>query len=105
MKPLDNLICVESLRKTIEIFGGKWTFLILGELHTGAKHFNELNRNLNISTRSLSLALKNLESNGVIERTVKTTPTITVEYSLTEKGRDFESVFIEMNKWGSKWLD
>ncbi len=105
MKPLDDVICVESLKQVIDIFGGKWTFLILGELHTGAKHFNALQRSLDVSTRSLSLALKSLESHGVIERTVITSPTITVEYSLTEKGKDFEVVFVEMNKWGYKWLN
>ncbi|MBU3811686.1 MAG: helix-turn-helix transcriptional regulator [Candidatus Niameybacter stercoravium] len=101
---MDDQLCVDSIKKVIEIFGGKWSFIIMGELHTGPKRFNELSKKLGISTKSLSDALKSLESNGVITRTVMPTIPVTVEYSLTEKGRDFERVFIEMKEWGKKWL-
>ncbi|MDR2167042.1 MAG: helix-turn-helix transcriptional regulator [Clostridiales bacterium] len=104
MNPLDDKICVQAIKKIMEIFGGKWSFQILGELHTGAKRFNELGRNLGISTKSLSDALKNLEANGVVIRTVIPTTPVTVEYSITSKGRDFERVFYEMREWGKKWL-
>lgn len=104
MKPLDDTLCVDSIKKIMEIFGGKWSFAIIGELNTGTKHFNELTKKLGISTKSLSDALKNLEANGVILRTVHSTTPVTVEYSLTEKGRDFERVFLEMREWGKKWL-
>jgi len=104
MNPLDDTLCIDSIKKIMEIFGGKWSFVIIGELHTGTKHFNELSRKLGISTKSLSDALKNLESNEVIVRTVHPTTPVKVEYSLTEKGRDFERVFSEMKEWGKKWL-
>lgn len=89
MNPLEDKLCVESIKKATEIFGGKWSFIIMGELNTGPKRFNELSKKLGISTKSLSDALKSLESNGVIVRTVMLTTPFTVEYSLTEKGRDF----------------
>lgn len=104
MNPNTDIICVKSLKKIMEIFGGKWSFLIMGELHEGAKRFNEMNRNLGISTKALSDALKSLESNGIIVRTVYPTSPVTVDYSLTEKGRDFEQVFVKMREWGIKWL-
>lgn len=104
MNPIDDMLCIDSIKKVMEIFGGKWMFLIMGELHTGTKHFNELSKKLGVSTKSLSDALKSLESNGIIDRTVLSTIPVTVEYSLTEKGRDFERVFIEMREWGKKWL-
>jgi DNA-binding HxlR family transcriptional regulator len=105
MNPRDDKLCVQSIKQIMEIFGGKWAFVIIGELHSGAKHFNELNKSLGISTKSLSDALKSLESNGVVTRTVFPTTPIKVEYSLTDKGRDFEEVFIAMRNWGSKWLN
>ena len=101
---MTDVICVESIGRIMEIFGGKWSFLILGELHTGTKRFNELSRKLKISTKSLSDALKNLELNGIVTRTVLPTTPVTVEYALTDKGRDFESVLFEMREWGKKWL-
>lgn len=104
MKPLDDVICVDSIKHIMAIFGGKWTFAIMGELHAGTKHFNELGRKLGISTKSLADALKSLEANGIVLRTVHPTVPVTVDYVLTEKGRDFERVFVEMREWGKKWL-
>jgi len=104
MNPLDDMLCVDSIKSIMNIFGGKWTFVIIGELHTGTKRFNELGRKLGISTKSLSDALKSLELHGVVVRTVHSTTPVTVDYSLTDKGRDFERVFIEMREWGKKWL-
>lgn len=104
MNPTDDIICVEAIRHIMQIFGGKWTFLVMGELHTGSKRFNQLNRSLGCSTKSLSDTLKLLEENGIVTRTVQPTTPVTIEYALTEKGRDFEKVFIEMRVWGEKWL-
>ncbi len=99
-----NHTCAKSVKQIMDIFGGKWSFIIIGELHAGPKRFNEMSRDLGISTKSLSDALKSLEANGVVTRTVHPTAPITVEYTLTEKGRDFEQVFFAMSKWGMKWL-
>jgi DNA-binding HxlR family transcriptional regulator len=104
MNALDDLICVESIKKIMQVFGGKWTFLIMGELHTGPMRFNQLNRNLGCSTKSLTDALKSLEAEGVILRTVIPSSPVVIEYSLTEKGKDFEAVFHTMRQWGAKWL-
>ena len=46
-----------------------------------------------------------LEENGVVRREVRPTVPVTVEYSLTDKGRDFDSVLLAMKTWGEKWLD
>ena len=105
MQAKDDFICVESIKRIMSIFGGKWAFVIIGELRDGAKRFNELNRAIGINTKSLSDALKVLEANGAVVRTVNPTTPVTVEYSLTEKGRDFEQVFIAMRNWGAKWLN
>lgn len=104
MSSVDDMVCVKSVKKVMEIFSGKWSFAIMGELHTGTKRFNELNRGLEISTKSLSDALKNLESNEIITRTAYPTVPVMVKYSLTDKGRDFEQVFVAMKEWGMKWF-
>lgn len=104
MNPIEDTVCVESIKHIMQIFSSKWAFLIMGELHQGSKRFNQLNKSLGCSTKSLSDTLKLLEINGVVERHVQATMPVTVEYSLTEKGRDFENVFYEMKKWGEKWL-
>lgn len=104
MNPTDDKICVEAIRMVMQIFGGKWTFLVMGELYEAPKRFNQLNKSIGCSTKSLSDTLKLLEENGVIDRTVLPTKPVTIEYSLTEKGMDFQKVFLEMRRWGEKWL-
>ena len=48
--------------------------------------------------------LRHLESNGMVARKIYPTVPVTVEYSLTEKGIDFQFVLKEMNEWGKRWL-
>ena len=98
MNPTEDVVCVEAIKYVMQIFSSKWAFLVMGELHTGPKRFNQINKSIGCSTKSLSDTLKLLETNGVIIRSVQPTMPVTVEYSLTEKGRDFEKVFQEMRK-------
>lgn len=104
MKYDDDAICVESIKKIMDIIGNKWAFIVLGELSIKTMHFNELRREIGLSTKSLSDILKKLEANGIVERKVYPTTPVTVEYSLTEKGTDFQKGFIAMCEWGSKRL-
>ena len=104
MKATEDLICVDSIQKIMHVFGGKWTFLILGHLHNGPMRFNELNRALGCSTKSLTDALRQLEAEQVISRTVYPSSPVVIEYALTTKGKDFEQVFLAMRNWGMTWL-
>ena len=98
-----NIEC--SIEKALNILGGKWTFLIIKNLFEGTKRFGELRKALNeISPKTLTERLKELESNGVILRVVYPTIPPKVEYSLTEKGRSLDTIIKEMKKWGSIWL-
>ena len=99
-----NHDCLQSIIAVMNIFGSKWTFIIINELNSGAKRFNQLRKGLNINTKSLSDTLKHLESNGIISRNVYPTMPVTVEYALTEKGRDFDSVLNAMRDWQMRWL-
>ena len=103
--PVYDAVCLNSIRGVSAVFAGKWTFLILEELHVGTMRFNELQKALGVSTKSLTDALRHLEENGVVRREVRPTVPVTVEYSLTDKGHDFDSVLLAMKTWGEKWLD
>lgn len=93
--------CVE---KTLNVIGGKWSFLILKNLFSGKKRFGELRQHLhNINAKSLTNALRSLEENGLINREVYPTVPVTVEYSLTDKGEDLKKIIMEMYLWGEKW--
>lgn len=93
--------CVE---KTLNVIGGKWSFLILKNLFNGKKRFGELRKALpNCNSRSMTICLRSLESHGIISRTVYPTVPTTVEYELTEKGRDLKNVIVALYLWGAKW--
>ncbi|REE78702.1 HxlR family transcriptional regulator [Paenibacillus taihuensis] len=88
----------------LQILGAKWAFLAIAELSKGPKRFNQLHRDLAIvKTQSLTDALRHLEQNGIVRRQVFPTVPVTVEYSLTEKGMDFQLSLQEMEKWAVKW--
>ncbi|MBU8785646.1 MULTISPECIES: winged helix-turn-helix transcriptional regulator [Bacillus] len=97
--------CSSLIHDVLHILSGKWSFAVLAELIKGKRRFNELRRNLgNVNTKGLTDTLRHLEENGMISRRVFPTVPVTVEYALTEKGKEFHIVFKEMASWGEKWL-
>ncbi|UUZ86822.1 helix-turn-helix transcriptional regulator [Paenibacillus sp. P26] len=86
------------------MLGAKWSFLVISELCKGPKRFNQLQRDVAvIKTQSLTDTLRHLEQTGLVRREVFPTVPVTVEYSLTEKGLDFQAALKEMEKWAEKW--
>jgi DNA-binding HxlR family transcriptional regulator len=89
-----------------EVLGGKWTILLVRDLADGRSRFCELERSLEgISPRTLSLRLRALEEQGIVER--RTFPEVPprVEYSLTEKGLALVPIIEGMREYGREWLD
>lgn len=92
---------VLAVRDTLNVFQGKWKMPIIGTLLFGKKRFKEIERELEkISPRMLSQELKDLEANGVISRSVYNTTPVTVEYALTDSGRELNIVLEAMITWG-----
>ncbi len=91
--------------RTAEIVCGKWTLLVIRDLAEGRSRFCELERSLRgISPRTLSLRLRALEEEGVVER--QTFPEVPprVEYALTDKGRALVPLIEDMRAYGLQWL-
>ncbi len=92
--------------KTAEIVCGKWTLLLIRDLSEGRSRFCELERSLQgISPRTLSLRLRALEEEGIVERDTYPEVPPRVEYVLTEKGRALMPIIDDMRKYGSRWLN
>ena len=86
---------------TAEVVCGKWTLLVIRDLAEGRSRFCELERSLQgISPRTLSLRLRALEEEGVVER--QTFPEVPprVEYALTEKGMALVPLIEDMRAYG-----
>jgi DNA-binding HxlR family transcriptional regulator len=88
-----------------DILSGKWTILLIRDLAEGRSRFCELERSLEgISPRTLSLRLRALEEQGIVER--RTFPEVPprVEYSLTDKGRGLVPIIEDMRRYGQQLL-
>src|SRR3954453_23967354 len=91
--------------RTAEIVCGKWTLLLVRELAEGCTRFCELERSLTgISPRTLSLRLRALEEEGIVERSTFPAVPPRVEYALTEKGRALIPIIEDMRTYGEHWL-
>src|SRR3954470_10457093 len=91
---------------TADVICGKWTILVIRDLADGHTRFGELQRSLEgISPRTLSLRLRVLEEQGVVERHTYPEVPPRVEYSLTEKGEALLPLIEDMRSYGRQWLD
>lgn len=87
---------------TMGIIGGKWKSVILYHLIEVTLRYSELRNKIpNVTERTLSLQLKDLEEDGIIKRKVYTTkPPLKVEYSLTEFGKTLIPLLKSIANWG-----
>ena len=91
--------------RTAQIVCGKWTLLVIRDLVEGRSRFCELERSLRgISPRTLSLRLRALEEEGIVERQTYPEVPPRVEYALTEKGRALVPLIEDMRLYGRQWL-
>lgn len=92
--------CPTSL--AMRYIGGKWKAVILIHLVNNKKRYSELKRDIGLITeRTLSLQLKELEEDGLINRTVHTTkPPLMVSYELTEFGKTLIPLLSAISEWG-----
>jgi DNA-binding HxlR family transcriptional regulator len=91
--------------RTAEIVCGKWTLLLVRDLAEGHSRFCELERSLSgISPRTLSLRLRALEEEGIVERHTFPEVPPRVEYALTDKGLALLPIIDDMRSYGERWL-
>ncbi len=91
--------------RTAGVISGKWTILLVRDLAEGRCRFCELERSLaGISPRTLSLRLRALEEEGIVERQTYAEVPPRVEYALTPKGLDLLPIIDVMRTYGLRWL-
>ena len=89
---------------TASLIANKWKIIILRELLTGTKRYNELTRSVvGISAKVLTENLRELEKDGIINRKVYPEVPPRIEYSLTKKGEDLKDVIETMKVFGLKY--
>jgi DNA-binding HxlR family transcriptional regulator len=93
------------IRISLGVLGKKWTMLIIRDI--GFRRIERFNRLLEsipgLTPRVLSMRLKELEAEGLIECTEKKRSPMMVLWRLTEKGKDTLPILMQMVAFGSKW--
>lgn len=92
-------------QRAVELIGGRWSGAIIRALLGGVTRFSDLSATIpGISDRMLSERLKELEAEGLVERTVYPDIPVRIEYLPTEKGRSLGSVMESISHWADSWI-
>lgn len=105
VQPVDNQSCEvqAALQTTLDVLSGRWKLSVIGALRLESKRFGELQRAVpGIGPKMLAHTLLELETQGLVRRTVHDTRPVTVEYALTDYGRSLLGVIGEMVAWGRR---
>jgi DNA-binding HxlR family transcriptional regulator len=89
----------EGVRRTAGLLERRWLLSVLYAAHSGALRFNEFKQILGeVPPRTLAQRLSELEEAGLLDRTVIDARPPRVEYTLTERGREFGAVVRAMSQ-------
>jgi DNA-binding HxlR family transcriptional regulator len=95
-----------GLDAAVDVVGGKWKALILWALSVQPRRTGELRRELEgISEKVLIQQLRELQRDGIIERTVHDQVPPKVVYSLTETGAALNQALSPLGDWGQQHLE
>jgi DNA-binding HxlR family transcriptional regulator len=88
------------------LIGGAWTTNLVWQLSGGPRRFGELIRDVpGISPKMLTARLRELEDKGVVDRTVTPTSPPSVEYSLSDLGRELVPVIDSIVRVGTRLIE
>ncbi|MFX1316758.1 MAG: winged helix-turn-helix transcriptional regulator [Promethearchaeota archaeon] len=87
----------------LNYLGKKWTMQIIRDLFNEKKRFKDfLGSNPQISTKMLSLRLKELQKAGLIKKSVISATPVMIEYSLTQKGKELNRILFQLAEFSLK---
>ncbi len=94
-----------EVRQILDRIADKWSLLVIALLDRRSLRFTELRREIDgVSQRMLTVTLRQLERDGLVQRTVYPVVPPRVEYALTEKGRALIPIIDSMRHYGRAWL-
>jgi DNA-binding HxlR family transcriptional regulator len=96
-----------SIARTLELVGEKWSLLVLREVFSGVRRFDDLRRRTGAPRQVLSARLTTLVEAGVLRRHPYQEPgqRTRYEYRLTRAGMDLYPVLVSLMRWGDRYLD
>lgn len=96
----DCKITIRAVKDAMDILNGKWTISIVAALCFNKKRYSDVLRDVEgISGKMLSRELKYMEMNKLVKRTVLATQPITVQYELTDYGKELKTMIKDLADW------
>jgi DNA-binding HxlR family transcriptional regulator len=107
---MENEVAVTAFcpifHRSVELIDKRWTGAILRAMRSGRVRFSDISDAIpGLHDRLLSERLKELEQEGVVERVVIPETPVRIEYHLTTKGRDLDSIMDAISDWATKWVE
>jgi DNA-binding HxlR family transcriptional regulator len=100
----ESKVCTR-FHHAVELIGRRWSGAIISVMLSGPQCFNELLTAVpGLSDRLLTERLRELESEGLVRRTVIPGPPVRVSYELTEAGENLKPVIESLGRWAEKWV-
>jgi DNA-binding HxlR family transcriptional regulator len=96
-----------SIARTLELVGEKWSLLVLRDVFSGVRRFDDLRRRTGAPRQVLAARLTTLVDAGLLRRCPYREPgqRTREEYRLTEAGMDLYPVLVSLLRWGDRYLD
>nr|WP_297167005.1 helix-turn-helix domain-containing protein [uncultured Dysgonomonas sp.] len=100
--PMDYLNC--SVRIPLDILAGSWKAWLILEISKGIRRPSDLHRSISVAPkRALTKQLKELQLQGIVEKTIYPVIPMKVEYHLTQAGKDLLPILKQLEIWGDKY--
>ena len=94
----------KHFQRAAELIGKRWNPQIVRALQSGETRFTDVRNGIaGISDAVLSERLKELETLGIVTRTVTPDTPVRIDYGLTDRGRDLTKVMEELAAWAERW--
>lgn len=106
MRSKEDILPECPVATTVSLIGSKWKLLIMRNLLARPWRFNELQKSIEgISQKALTEALRSMEADGIVSRTVYPEVPPRVEYALTELGKSMRPIIKSMENWGKAYKE
>ncbi|MDR1000042.1 MAG: helix-turn-helix transcriptional regulator [Clostridiales bacterium] len=105
-RDLSDLFGICPYVTTQKILSGKWKLIILYLLSANTLRFNELGKRMpGVTQSTLTMHLRELEKDGLIERRVYPQIPPKVEYLMTDLGKEFSVILDAVNSFGTEYIN
>lgn len=91
--------------RSVDAIGDPWTLMILKELFVGTRKFEEFLAMTGMSPHLLSMRMRKLQKNRIVERKLYQKKPRRYEYKLTRKGVDIWPIMVALKEFSDRWTE